>query len=147
MKLTILGKPKQKQGFMFTMTGHRYKKKDVAEAEQNIRTQVINQIPKDFKLWDCPIEVKSILYVFPILTSFPKWKRDLIKSGTIIHKSTKPDLTDNLQKGLFDALEGIIYVNDSLICKIGSLDKIYGDKPRTEVIIEPFIGLTDKSKK
>ena len=52
-----------------------------------------------------------------------------------MYKNTKPDLTDNLNKGLFDALQDIVYTNDSRIVKITDTSKIYGIHPRTELTI------------
>lgn len=107
MKLTILGKPKQKQGFMFTRTGIGYKNKDVVQAEQNIRSQIINQLPEGFTPYECPMRVESILYVFPILSTFPRWLKKMINEGTEVYKTTKPDMTDNLQKGLLTQWKGL----------------------------------------
>ncbi len=47
--------------------------------------------------------------------------------------TTKPDL-DNCAKAIFDALEGILYVNDSrFVDKV--LHKRYGQPPRVEILI------------
>ena len=64
--------------------------------------------------------------------TFTKAQRKLIEDGGIVYKDTKPDITDNLMKGVADALEGIVYVNDSRICKVAS-QKIFGVKPRIEI--------------
>ncbi|CAN0451907.1 unnamed protein product [Pylaiella littoralis] len=37
-------------------------------------------------------------------------------------------------KGLFDAMNGIVFIDDSRICKVKS-EKIYGQVPRTNVLI------------
>jgi Holliday junction resolvase RusA-like endonuclease len=74
----------------------------------------------------------KVLFVFPPLKSWSKKKRLELESGAIIYKITKPDLTDNLMKGLFDAMNGISFTDDSRVCKVES-EKIYGLIPRTEV--------------
>jgi Holliday junction resolvase RusA-like endonuclease len=142
MKLTILGIPKPKQSARFravknSKTGKTfvtsYQKKEVKDNEANIAFEIKSQLPLDFIPFDVAIGVK-ILYVFPLLTSFSKKQKESIANNEIIYKDTKPDLTDNLNKGLFDACEGILYTNDSRICKVEST-KIYGIKPRIELEI------------
>ena len=139
MKLTFLGIPKPKQSAKFRAVKGKgktfiasYQKKEVKDNERNIAFDAKSQLPKDFIPYNVPIGV-NILYVFPPLSSFSKRKIKAIEDGEVFYKETKPDLTDNLNKGLFDALEGIVYVNDSRICKIGNAEKIYGVRPRTEV--------------
>jgi Holliday junction resolvase RusA-like endonuclease len=142
MKLIIIGIPKSKQSARFRAitskaTGKTfvtsYQKKEVVENEKNIAFDVKSQLPMGFIPFDEAIGVK-ILYVFPLLSSFNKKQKEIIDANGIIYKDTKPDLTDNLNKGLFDACEGILYTNDSRICKVEST-KIYGTKPRIELEI------------
>lgn len=139
MKLKILGIPKPKQSARFRSVKGKngktfmasYQKKEVKDREANIKLDAISQLPKDFVPYDCPIGAK-VLYVFPLLSSFSKKKKNAIMDGEVIHKDTKPDITDNLNKGLFDALEGVVFVNDSRVCKIEA-EKIYGFTPRIEI--------------
>ena len=42
---------------------------------------------------------------------------------------------DNLQKGIFDAMEGILYKNDTQIVSVNAIKK-YGDEDSVEVKIE-----------
>jgi Holliday junction resolvase RusA-like endonuclease len=52
-----------------------------------------------------------------------------------IAPSVKPDL-DNLLKNVYDAMNGIVYTDDSqIVSKI--VDKRYGPRPRVIVRIEP----------
>ena len=39
-------------------------------------------------------------------------------------------------KGVFDALQGIIYANDSQIISLDNVKKIYGLRPRVEIELE-----------
>lgn len=136
------GIPSSKQSARFTvgksgkMKGKvvSYQKTSVKNKETELALIAKSQLPKGFKILDEPIGV-SILYVFPILSSFTKKEKEFIENGCIIYKDTKPDLTDNLNKGLFDALQGIVYTNDSRIVKIIDSSKIYGKNPRTELTI------------
>lgn len=145
MKFTILGEPMASQSFKYTFTGKKYKPKKTKDYENNIRGQIINNLPTGFEPIRGAVEIKNIVYVFPILKNFPKWKINLIKSGVEVYKTTKPDLTDNLQKALIDAMKEILFTDDSIICKIGGMKKIYGFKPRIEIEIEEFTDYTDKS--
>lgn len=142
MKILIIGTPKPKQSARFRAitsktTGKTfissYQNKEVIDNEKNIALNVKSQLPIGFVPFDVAIAVK-ILYVFPILSNFTKRQKEIIDNCGIIYKDTKPDLTDNLNKGLFDACEGILYTNDSRICKVEST-KIYGNKPRIELEI------------
>lgn len=79
------------------------------------------------------------LFVFPILKSMKKATRHRILAGEVIYKITKPDLGDNLKKGLNDALSGIVWTDDCRIASDRSI-KIYGEVPRIEIRV--FSGLT-----
>lgn len=136
IELTINGIPKPKQSVRFTKSGIRYKSKDVVIYERSIRTQVNTQIPKGFKILDEPVTA-YVTYVFPIPSSFSLKKKEFIKNGGVIYKDTKPDLIDNLNKALFDALQGIVLTNDSRVCDF-SAKKIYGFIPRAEIKISPI---------
>lgn len=139
LNLKILGIPLSKQSARFkVMKGKSgssfvksYQKKEVVDNERNIAFDVKSQLPLGFVPFDRPIGAK-VLFVFPPLKNFSKKKMSELESGTVIHKDTKPDLTDNLMKGVFDAMEGIVFTNDSRICEVSS-KKIYGFVPRTEI--------------
>ena len=69
----------------------------------------------------------------PIPKSFSKKQRTLALSG-IVRPVTKPDLK-NYIAGVEDALEKVLYANDSQIVGYGDSGKWYGDPPRVEVEI------------
>lgn len=140
MKFIILGIPKAKQSARFKSVkmGDKtfmksYQRDDVVQNERNIAFDVKSQLPAGFIPFDGPIGVK-VLFVFPPLSSWSKKKLAGLDGGDKIYKETKPDLTDNLCKALFDAMAGIVYPNDSRICKLES-EKIYGRVPRIELEI------------
>lgn len=69
----------------------------------------------------------------------------LADDRVILYKQTKPDC-DNLWKQVGDAMEGVVYLNDSQICKI-EITKIFGTTPRTEILIYQLEQLaSDKCK-
>lgn len=147
LSLKILGTPESKQSARFRAikTGdgksfiQSYQSKKVKDNERNIKFDVKKQLPEGFMPYDMAIGCK-VLFVFPPLKSWSKKKIAELDSGITIHKDTKPDLTDNLMKGLFDAMQGIIFTDDSRVCKVES-SKIYGIIPRIEVYIYPLIEL------
>ena len=143
IEFKILGIPSPKQSARFyakniggkTMI-KSYQKKEVVEKERNIAFDVKSQLPEGFIPYDCPLSIE-VLFVFPLLSSMKKSVRQEIEDGVIVYKPTKPDLQDNLMKILADSMNGIVFVDDSRICKVSS-QKIYGLIPRTEVIIKPL---------
>jgi Holliday junction resolvase RusA-like endonuclease len=144
IKLTIPGIPQPKQSSRFRiakMNNGRsipvsYQTKEVKDNERSIKMIINEQLPQDFKPFTKGVIVKKLHYVFPPLKTASKQQLFLIDCGQIIYKTTKPDLTDNLQKGLFDAMEGIVFMNDSQVCSIYDLKKYYGYNPRIEIELE-----------
>jgi Holliday junction resolvase RusA-like endonuclease len=141
MKLTfiILGTPTPKQSARFRIIKGKkgdfvssYQKKSVKDAASSIAHQIKSQLPKDFKPIDKPMAM-DVLFVFPPLQSWSKKKIAELESGATIYKDTKPDV-DNTTKNLLDPMEGLVFTNDSRICKI-RIQKIFGLEPRTEITL------------
>jgi Holliday junction resolvase RusA-like endonuclease len=138
---TILGIPQPKQSARFRIAKSNagknfimsYQNKEVVQNEQSIKAIVISQLPNGFIPLAGPIAVTKLKYVFPPLKSFTKGEKKLIDSGIELLKHTKPDLTDNLQKAIFDSLQGVLYLNDSQVCRMDGLEKVYGSTPRIEL--------------
>lgn len=138
MRLIIYGEPKAKQSAKFAKRGKfikSYQPKRVVNAEANIKMQILEQLPKDFELFTGNVVVDKLYYVFSPLKSFTKKKLELIESGKKVFKNTKPDLSDNLNKMLFDAMQGIVYDNDSRVVGMNKVMKFYGNRPRIEIEI------------
>lgn len=138
MKITILGIPKPKQSARFRSVQSKgkvfitsYQKKEVKDNEKKIAYQVKSQLPNGFLPYSVPIKMK-VLFIFPPLSSWNKKTKELFNQDKIIYKATKPDLTDNLMKGLCDAMNGIVFTDDAIVCEVHS-KKIYGVVPRIEV--------------
>mgnify|MGYP000888725373 CR=1 FL=1 len=89
--------------------------------EDSIRAQALSCRPG--QLLDGPLVMEATFYLLR-----PKSKPKRVK-----YPATKPDL-DNLIKSVKDALEGIIYTNDSRIVD-EVIKKRYGDPPRVEIVI------------
>lgn len=99
--------------------------------------RMINYTPKTTRIWeatialqaaqhrpeqllDGPLEVQAVFYL-PKPKSAPKRR---------MWPDTRPD-ADNLMKAVLDALHGIMYSNDSRICRM-LVEKRFGD-PRIEI--------------
>lgn len=135
----IIGEPRPKQSARFYHTGKfikSYQTQTVKNEESNVKMQVIAQLPADFAITQNAIRVTKLHYVFSPLKTMRKSDLKAIEAGELVYKATKPDLTDNLNKGVFDALQGIIYANDSQIISMDNVKKIYGLRPRVEIELE-----------
>lgn len=145
LKLKILGTPQPKQSVRSriakTKTGksfvHHYQTEEIKRTEKNMAFDVKSQLPEGFIPYAGALMVK-VLFVFPPLKGFTKAKMNAISAGSTIYKTTKPDLTDNLMKGTMDALNGIVFTDDSVIAKVESA-KVYGLVPRIELEFETLM--------
>ncbi len=139
MRFIILGIPRPKQSFRFAVIGKRvlkYQKKEVKQEAGNIRSQIINQLPRDFQPFSRGVHISRCWFVFPPLKSWSKKKLEAAELLGGLFKTTAPDLTDNLMKGLMDAMQGVVFINDSQICQMDDVKKFYGPKPMIEIILE-----------
>lgn len=99
----------------------------VTDFKSFIRYAAKEQLPDNFSILDGPIALTAD-FVFTPPKSLSKKELKKIESGEIVYKITRPDLTDNLMKGVADALTGIVWVDDSRICEVKSR-KRYGRTP------------------
>lgn len=98
-------------------------KRDVAAVAQN-------HVPVQLLTGPLVLEAKIFR---PIPQSLSKKKRAAALRGDL-RPTTKPDLK-NYIAGIEDALEKMIYQNDSQIVSYGESGKWYGDPPRCEITI------------
>lgn len=85
-----------------------------------------------------PIEdpiVLSLLAVFAVPASWSGRRTTECLAG-LRHKTTRPDLENSI-KGVLDAMQSVVYRDDSQIIAYRSCAKIYGDRPRLEIVVEP----------
>ena len=82
----------------------------------------------------CPLYVKLYLYL-PIPKSWSKHKQELALSGELL-PTGKPD-KDNFEKAIFDALNGVVWLDD---CQITDsfTKKRYAALPMTRITIKPI---------
>lgn len=144
LQLIIPGTPQPKQSVRSTITTDKvgrlkirhHQTEKVQANEKAISLQARVQLPKGFAAFTGPVAVTKLHYYFKPQKHWPKYKLEELKAGKIFYKNTKPDVTDNLAKPLFDALEGLIFINDSQICKMDNVAKMYGLEPRIEIEFE-----------
>lgn len=125
IEFTVYGNPVPKARARTVRRGGKtitYTPEKTEAWEDMIRLQILKHKPE--KLIDGALRLKATFYLQKG-KSLPKKRK---------YPETKPDL-DNLEKCLLDAMEGIIYTNDSRIVD-KDMGKRYGDPPRVEVELE-----------
>lgn len=88
----------------------------------------------------CPVKL-SVVAVFPIAKSWPKWRRVLAAVSRLWHVG-RPDM-DNIIKIACDGLNGVVWHDDGQVCWIHDCRKMYGDTPGLWLTIE-MLDDTDK---
>lgn len=122
LKLNLM--PQPHQSFRFARNGRRYKPKKIVDYQNYIQRLVEEQLPEDWVIIPAGTEivVEYVHYSYAYLKSHSKKLRK-----TTFPKVTKPDLQDNLNKPLFDALEGLVYEQDQNIVEVKSMKKFYSE--------------------
>lgn len=135
INLNIPIKPTPHQSVRATRSGHMYQPKKIVDYKSQIKKVVREQLPDDFCVIkaDTPIHITRLHYCFKYPKSMPKYKRE---SEGLLYKVTKPDLHDNLNKALFDALEDVVWERDQNVVSIDSLKKYYTDQDQIIISIE-----------
>lgn len=113
-----------------TRQGHAYTPERTVNYESRLALAA-QQVMAGRALLDGPLRVDVVAYV-PIAESKPKkWKADALAGR--VRPVKKPD-GDNILKGISDALNLIVWVDDSQIVD-ARVRKYYSDAPRVEVTI------------
>ena len=102
-----------------------YQPKSVEHYENNLKKRIMEQLPKNFVMFEKVVHVEEIVYGFYFLKSHPKKVRESFQNGIVKFKHTSPDLIENLNKPVFDALEGLVIKNDALIGSTQKMAKIF----------------------
>ena len=125
IKLKIQLKPTPHQSVRVTRTGRTYQPKKILDYKSKVQEAVREQLPSGFSCIkaDTPIHITRLHYCFGYPKSMPKYKRN-----GMVFKHTKPDLHDNLNKALFDALEGIVWERDQNVVAMDDVKKYYAQE-------------------
>lgn len=132
--IVVPGKPMGKQRPKATNRGRFtsvYTPKETVSYE-NLVVAMFHQTYPDSR----PLEgeVRGFIKAFyPIPLSTSKKRKQAMLDG-VIRPQVKPDL-DNIEKIIYDALNGIAYTDDSHITEM-TVSKHYSDVPRVEITIE-----------
>lgn len=130
ISITVPGEPVAKARPRFTRNGHVYTPKKTAVYEQQIRLYAITAM-RGKKILTGAVRL-SVSAFFGIPKSWNLTQKAKAMSGALRH-TKKPD-GDNVLKSVKDAMNGIVYADDSQIDD-SRIIKRYGI-PRTEIIVE-----------
>jgi len=116
-----------------TRSGHSYQPKKIIEYKEAIEEMVRSQLPDHFVIIPkgTPIAVTKLHYQFEIPKSWSKKKK-----AEAYWMTSRPDLHDNLNKALFDALEGVVWEADHNVVQINNLYKTYGETNKITIEIQ-----------
>lgn len=90
---------------------------------------------RDWQAFDTPMQLQLSAYYY-IPKSWSKKKRQMAMDGEI-HPQVKPDL-DNVMKAVLDAMNGVVYVDDSQVINMVAT-KRYSSDPRVEVYLHEVL--------
>lgn len=126
IEFTINGECVPKARPRFSKYGHVYTTPKTRAYEKIVKTTAIdNNVP----CITTALKIKIMVYK-SIPKSFSKEKRRLAENGKIL-PVVKPDV-DNYVKAVLDGLNGILFLDDKLICDL-SVGKRYSNYPRVEI--------------
>lgn len=132
--ITVPGKPMGKQRPKATSKGRFtkvYTPKETISYENLVIAMFQQTYPNAKPLEG---EVRGFIRAFyPIPLSTSKKRKQAMLEG-VIRPQVKPDL-DNIEKIIYDALNGIAYTDDSHITEM-TISKHYSNNPRVEIKIE-----------
>lgn len=131
------GEPKAVQSVRFARMGNfvrQYQPAEVTEWKNYIKIMARQQIPDGFTMMMDIVHV-NLSFRFSPLKSWTKKQDLMFQSGEKMYKTSRPDLTDNLCKGLIDSLSGVIWKDDGQIASVKS-EKVYAKEPC--IILEVF---------
>lgn len=110
---------------------HTFQPKRVVQYKKAIREMAIAQCPGE--PWEGLIEVLPITIAFKWPVNTPKYIKKAYEEGKVIYHDRKRDLEDNLLKGVYDALSGVVYMDDCKIVKSNGRRKIYAPHGYIEI--------------
>jgi len=129
-KLVVYGSPRATSAGGFVRV---YDDPNSAKEKRKLAVVIQEQAPK--RLLDCPLRVDLYFYLPRPKGHYGTGKNaGRLKVLAPINHTKKPDI-DNLRKLITDAMTGIFWRDDSIICE-GTTKKIYSDRPRTEIFIK-----------
>jgi len=141
IELTIPLKPKAVQSVRFG-SGKAYQKNDVKDFKRLIKYYFRKKYPK-FKMYSGVPLIVNVEHRYK-LPAKPVWKHEYVAIYGGYPKITNPDVMDNLNKGLMDALTGEIWQDDSIVYQ-GTPRKVWHFK--NEIVLYVIEDKIPKNKK
>ena len=132
INIYVAGQPVGKARPRVTRSGRVYTPTKTMQAEQGIREAAEHAMQGRDPL-DQPL-VASMVFCMQIPKSWSKAKRQQAEDGQIL-PAAKPDI-DNLAKTVMDALNGMVYEDDSQVVQL-AVSKRYSTEPKTLISIKP----------
>ncbi len=140
IEFKFYGKPfcKQSARFRAMKFGEKtivkaYQPQEIVAEESSIREQIFRQLPDGFKMFQKSVVIDEVKFVFSAPQALMKQKNKELIEKELLPKVSKPDLTDNLMKGLIDAMQHLVFRDDAIIHKVSNLEKVYGMTPYTYI--------------
>ena len=93
--------------------------------------QQMAKMAKPQMITDTPLNI-VLQFVLPVPSSWSKKKQAKALAGEIVPQG-KPDL-DNLIKAVLDAMNDIVWEDDSAIVEVAA-NKVYGDTPLVRMVV------------
>ena len=113
-------------------TSFSYRMYNPSSGDEKLLRQTIQRVlDSDFTVIETPVELE-VTFFLKTPESFSASKKVLAEMGVLLPQG-RPDV-DNLLKLTQDALNGLVYKDDSLVVKVSSA-KFYSSQPRTEIFI------------
>lgn len=129
IRFTVYGQPVAKGRPKFG-NGHTYTPEKTVNYEQMV---MISYLQSEMVKFMGGEQIKAELKIYFTIPKSTSKKLRAMMINNVVRPAKKPDI-DNCEKGIFDALNGIAYNDDSQIVSCWA-DKYYSDEPRAEVLI------------
>lgn len=141
LRFTVHGRPRAVQSVRFARVGQfvrKFQPREVLDWKNAVRFAVREQLPPDFAPIDgVPVRL-SLKYYFAPPKSWPKRDLKRLAIGARFYKTTRPDVSDNLNKGIVDALTGLVWRDDALIAVMSAVKLYSPSAERTEILVQPL---------
>jgi Holliday junction resolvase RusA-like endonuclease len=136
ISIIIPGKPIAKARPRFARRGKFVKTYSAQETEESLMMwEVYRQLPDGWQPLKCPIKIITNFYLPRPKAHYGTGKNaGKLKSSAPLFHTQKPDV-DNLQKMVYDCLNGVVWGDDATIYN-ATANKMYSENPRTEIIID-----------
>jgi Holliday junction resolvase RusA-like endonuclease len=134
IRLDVPGAPVAKGRPRFSRQGGRaFTPAKTVQAESTLAARVYTLVREHWTATAWPSReamIVDVTFVLPVPQSWPAWKRAAALES-LIRPTCRPDV-DNLVKLTKDALNGILWLDDSQIVGL-TATKVYGDTPSTVI--------------